>query len=336
MVVAVIGAGPAGASLAWCLAKRGIAVVVYDKAHFPRPKACGEGLLPPGVAALREMGLEPPGFPQVRGLRFVAPSGESVEADFPEGHGLVVHRERFDAWLVSMAREAGAEVHEGTQAPEDLEADVVVAADGLHSRFAEGEPDAPRRIGFSTHAKGIDVGDRVEVRFRPEGEVYLAPCGGVTLVAALMRLDRFRRLGDGDAVRALVGAVETTSPVLALSPLGRFVPEVVRGNLMLIGDAAGAADPITGEGMSLALRSALVAAEAIAKGDLAPYGRWRIEEGDAVRAFGRRLLAMARWADRVIPRLKRRPEALAELVEVAVGRRRLRDVRLRTWLKALA
>jgi flavin-dependent dehydrogenase len=336
MVVAVIGAGPAGASLAWCLARRGIGVVVHEKARFPRPKACGEGLLPPGVAALRQMGLEPPEFPRVSGLRFVAPSGESVEADFPGGHGLVVHRERFDAWLVAKAREAGAEVREGSPAPAELEADVVVAADGLHSRFAEGEPDSPRRIGFSTHARGIDTGGRVEIRFRPEGEAYLAPCGDGTLVAALMRLESFRRLEDGDAVRALVGPVETTTPVLATSPLGRFVPEVVRGNLLLFGDAAGAADPITGEGMSLALRSAPVAAEAIASGDLASYARWRLEEGDALRAFGRRLLSLARWADRVVPRLRRRPEALAELVEVAVGRRRLADVRWRTWLKALA
>ena len=331
MVVAIVGASVAGASLAYCLAKRGIEVVVYDKATFPRAKACGEGLLPPGVDALREMGLTPPDVPSVRGLRFVSGS-DSVEADFPAGHGLVVRRERFDAWLVAQARAAGAVIHEGTPAP-DLDADVIVAADGIHSRYADGRPDEPRRIGFSTHADGIETGGRVEVRFCRDGELYLAPGG---LAAALMRADRFRAVDDGDAFRHLGLSITPTSPVLSMSPLGLDVREIVRGNLLLIGDAAGAPDPITGEGMSLALRSALVAAEAIARGRLEEYAAWRREEGDAVRRFGRLLLAMGRRAKTFVPRLRRRPEVLAQLVEVAVGRRRLGAIPIKSWLKLLA
>ncbi len=330
MVVAIVGASVAGASLGYCLAKRGIEVVIYDKATFPRPKACGEGLLPPGVAALREMGLVPPEFPAVRGLRFVAQNGESVEADFPAGNGLVVRREQFDAWLVQQARAAGADVREGTPAP-DLDADVIVAADGIHSRFADGRPDEPLRIGFSTHADGIDTGGRVEVRFRDGGELYLAPGG---LAAALMRADRYREYGD--AFRHLGLPLTPTSPVLSMSPLGLRVREIVRGNLLLIGDAAGAPDPITGEGMSLALRSAIVAADAIAGGRLEAYAAWRLEEGDAVRRFGRLLLAMGRRAKTFVPRLRRRPEVLAQLIEVAVGRRRLGAVPIKSWLKLLA
>ncbi len=323
----IIGAGVAGASLAWCLAKRGVDVTVYDKARFPRPKACGEGLLPPGVAALREMGLEPPPFPEVNGLRFVAPSGESVEVAFPAGRGLVVRRELFDAWLVDRARAAGAQVFEGTPAPANLDADVVVAADGIHSRFAAGRPDEPRRIGFATHAPGVYDGDKVEIRFRPDGELYLAPGN---LVAALLRVDRLH----GDPFEQLLGR-RLEGPVLSVCPLGLHVPEVVRGNLLLIGDAAGAPDPITGEGMSLALRSALVAADAIVRGRLDEYALWRREEGDAVRRFGRLLLSMGRIADSLVPRLRRRPEVLAQLVEVSVGRRRLRDLPLRSWFKLL-
>jgi len=328
MVVAIVGASVAGASLAWCLAKRGIEVVVYDKAVFPRPKACGEGLLPPGVRALRDMGLTPPEFPCVRGLRFVS-GGESIEADFPAGHGLVVRRETFDAWLVAQARSAGAVIHEGTPAP-DLDADVIVAADGLHSRYAKGVPDQPRRIGFSTHADPIETDGRVEVRVLDDGELYLAPGG---LAAALMRADRYDRV---DPFRQLGLSIVPTTPVLAMAPLGLEVREIVRGNLLLIGDAAGAPDPITGEGMSLALRSALPAADAIARGRLEEYAQWRREEGDAARRLGRLLLAMGRRASTFVPRLRRRPEVLAQLVEVAVGRRRLASLPVKTWLKLVA
>ena len=55
--VVVVGAGPSGATTALLLARRGHEVVLVDRARFPRDKACGEGLMPPGVDALRRIGL---------------------------------------------------------------------------------------------------------------------------------------------------------------------------------------------------------------------------------------------------------------------------------------
>ena len=55
--VVVVGAGPSGATTALLLARRGHRVILIDRARFPRDKACGEGVMPPGVAALRRMGL---------------------------------------------------------------------------------------------------------------------------------------------------------------------------------------------------------------------------------------------------------------------------------------
>src|SRR6185436_7649737 len=97
-----------------------------------------------------------------------------------------------------------------------------------------------------------------------------------TLVAALMPVSRYRRIPDGDAIRHLLAPreIEYEAPALSISPLGRRVDEVVRGNVLAIGDAAGAPDPITGDGMSLSLRSAMVAAEAIASGRLGAYATW--------------------------------------------------------------
>jgi 2-polyprenyl-6-methoxyphenol hydroxylase-like FAD-dependent oxidoreductase len=56
--VVIVGAGPAGAALALALGRQGIEVALFDKAAFPRDKACGEGLMPSGVAVLQRLGLE--------------------------------------------------------------------------------------------------------------------------------------------------------------------------------------------------------------------------------------------------------------------------------------
>ena len=88
----------AGSAAALELGRRGLRVALLEKARHPRPKACGEGLLPHGVAALRELGLDFPGV-RVRGLRYVSPGGVTAEADFPSGYGMVVRREKFDAFV---------------------------------------------------------------------------------------------------------------------------------------------------------------------------------------------------------------------------------------------
>jgi flavin-dependent dehydrogenase len=300
-----------------CLARRGLRVVLYDKSRFPRPKACGEGVLPQGVAALGEMGLTPPGV-RVRGFRIVSRGGLAVEGDFPEGHGLAIRREAFDAWLLGEARAAGVEVREGEPLPDPAPARRVIAADGLHSRFGDGRPDRPARIGFSTHVRGLDVGDRVEIRFRDEGEMYLAPGPSDTLVAVLGRADRLRgQRGEDVVARFLGGVPELTTPVLGMGPLGRRVRDLLPGGVVLTGDAAGAPDPITGEGMSLALRSALKLADAIVRDDLDDYAAWRLREGARSRTFGRRLIALAPFSDRVVRRLAARPARMRRLMAAA-------------------
>ena len=97
----VVGGGPAGSALAIMLGRRGVRVRLYEKATHPRLKPCGEGLLPHGVRALDDIaGL--PNVPRVRGLRFCA-KDVSIDADFPDQPGLVVRRDRFDAWLFERA-----------------------------------------------------------------------------------------------------------------------------------------------------------------------------------------------------------------------------------------
>jgi flavin-dependent dehydrogenase len=338
--VAIAGGGPAGAALAIELGRRGVRVNLYEKARYPRLKACGEGLLPHGVAALSSIaGL--PDAPRVRGLRFVVGSA-STEADFPEGFGLVVRRDRFDAWLFEHAA-ATPNVDARLGTPYHSEGErFLVGADGRHSQFHRRlDAHRPRRarVGLSAHVIGLDgFSDRVEVFFHREGELYIAPTGGSeTLVAALFHRDRFRRDGISyllntiPAVRDRARRVEFTTAVLAASPLGLRLPRVVHRDLLLIGDAAGAPDPITGDGIAMAMASVKPAADAIVSGDLAAYERVRLAMGRNADRLGRLLLAISRAEGRTALMLLKKRSLVTTLLDVALGRRPM-DVR--TLLKA--
>src|ERR1700694_3124555 len=113
--IAVVGAGPSGATTALLLARAGHAVTVFDRARFPRDKACGEGLMPPGVRVLRDLDLLVPvldtGAQQLHGVEYTHPEGHpTAYAPFappPQGGepwGLGVRRTTFDRVLVDALR----------------------------------------------------------------------------------------------------------------------------------------------------------------------------------------------------------------------------------------
>lgn len=328
--VTIVGGGPAGAALAIALGRQGVRVELYEKAHYPRLKACGEGLLPHGVSALRDLvGL--PDVPTVRGLRFCA-GPESVDADFPTGHGLVVRRDRFDTWLFNLAAATpNVDARPGTRFT-GARAEVLVGADGRGSMFHRrlpAVPATPRRVGLSTHAVGVEgVTDRVEVFFHGDGELYLAPTGGgEVLISALFDYRHFRPDGMTrlleriPALRARTRRIEFTTPLLASAPLGSFVPRVVdkTQRLLLVGDAAGAPDPIVGDGLALAFSSTQDAASAIVSGDFDAYQRRRLARGAKARRLGRLMLALSRSERRGAWFLRHGAALVPRLLDVAVA-----------------
>ncbi|WP_329158119.1 geranylgeranyl reductase family protein [Streptomyces sp. NBC_01717] len=162
--VIVVGAGPAGSSAAFHLAKAGIDVLLLEKAQFPREKVCGDGLTPRAVYQLIRMGIDikAPGWTRSRGMRWVA--GEhQVHIDWPAlgrypDFGLSRSRQDFDDILAHHAVEAGARLRSGvkvtrpvtdrtgritgvtaaagTKEPVAFHAPVVIAADGASARLA--------------------------------------------------------------------------------------------------------------------------------------------------------------------------------------------------------
>jgi flavin-dependent dehydrogenase len=145
--VVVVGAGPAGASVAIRLARRGVDVCLLDRARFPRVKPCGEFLSPGATPILEELGVrdavEAVGAIRLEHVRIDA-HGAVVELDFPVGEGgpawgYSLSRHALDAILLDAARKAGARVHEETRV-EEVRIDSARAM--VAARGPDGEPTA--------------------------------------------------------------------------------------------------------------------------------------------------------------------------------------------------
>ncbi|HEY2744176.1 MAG TPA: FAD-dependent oxidoreductase, partial [Polyangia bacterium] len=224
--VVIAGAGPAGCATALACARRGLEVLLVDRARFPRDKPCGEGLLPTGVGALAELGL----LAAVRrtalrldGVGFsVDDDGAPVAfAEFPAGerapaYGLGVRRLAFDALLVEAVRaQPTATVLEGVAARAPLrgsdgavcglatdvgpiEARVVAAADGLRSRLraalglsrpaARGDSGGAARVGLRAHLRvaAPPFGPRVRIIVGRALEYYVTPLSGTEVQLAIL------------------------------------------------------------------------------------------------------------------------------------------------------
>ncbi|MFP5377717.1 MAG: NAD(P)/FAD-dependent oxidoreductase [Acidimicrobiia bacterium] len=149
--VAVVGGGPAGAAAAITLARAGRAVVLVDKARFPRDKCCGDGLTTGALRRLEALGLRPGSVPSwfaVDDVHVRGPAGREVAFPLPRGPGLfaaIARRSDLDAALLDVARDAGVEVHDGCGLRgARLDGDggsIVVDVDGLgpvRARYAVG------------------------------------------------------------------------------------------------------------------------------------------------------------------------------------------------------
>src|ERR1019366_4058807 len=208
----VVGAGPSGATAALLLARGGHEVVLVDRARFPRDKACGEGLMPPGVEALRRLGLYErvleTGARPLRGITYrLAKGGPGVHLPFPippDGgapEGLGIRRTSFDEALVdAVRRQPHATVGEGERvtglirdAAErvvgvattagEIRARIVIGADGLHSQVRawaglRARPQTRLRYGLAGHWR-VETRDRdaVTVTLAGDHEWYEAPVG---------------------------------------------------------------------------------------------------------------------------------------------------------------
>lgn len=293
---AVIGAGPAGALVAYELARQGARVLLIDRARFPREKVCGGCLNGAALAALQQVGLGD--LPQ----RLAAPRlfntrlytrWNRAELSLPTGYSLA--RSTFDAALVCEAIAAGADFLPETMArvahtdptarwlqlerlgtKTMLRARVVLVADGLSGRALAGKRHFQPQI---VPASRLGLGVTIAAKDLPyeSGTIYMACVRGAYLgmvrledgrlnLAAACDAQLLRRAGSPTQLAARLlqevalpfPAELTTAAWQGTPPLTRSRRRLADERLFVLGDAATYVEPFTGEGMAWALQAAIL------------------------------------------------------------------------------
>ncbi|HVG65522.1 MAG TPA: geranylgeranyl reductase family protein [Actinomycetota bacterium] len=323
----VIGGGPGGSATAFHLARGGARVLLAEKQTYPRDKVCGDGLTPRAVRALDHMGLreEYQSWSRSAGLK-VHGGGHVIELPWPEledypSFGLARPRADLDQLLARTAAKAGADLWESTDVveplvenglvrgavvrregedPVDVRAEVVVAADGASSRFAQAlglVRDDHRPIGVAIRQyfrsdrdtdPWIDSylelwkGDHLLPGY---GWVFPLADGTVNVGCGLLNTSEgFRNTNYRDLLKGWLPTVAAewdfdpadpvAKPRSAPLPMGASRHPPLHRGVLFVGDAAGLVNPFNGEGIDYAMESGQLAAE---------VGLAVLESGDRTR-----------------------------------------------------
>ncbi len=329
----IVGAGPAGSVTARFAAESGAKVLLIDRRpEIGIPVLCGEGISQ-RIDNWNMLEGSDWIATKMDGAKIYSPDDTMVTLSKEMAGnetGYVVYRDRFDKELARQAGKAGAELLLKTEAVSlvkkngkiagvkvdqfgeefEIESDIVVACDGVESKVG-------KWAGINTTVKPVDLETCFQYTLEnvnwpedyaefylgknraPGGYVWVFPKGdgefnvGIGVLASLSSpgkpkalLDKFiddhPGLKKGSPVRMLTGAVSVAKPV-----------ETVRDNLLLVGDAARHADPITGGGLTTSLEGGKIAGEVI--GDAVEQQKFDKEfletyEKRWKQAFGQKLL----------------------------------------------
>ena len=283
----IVGGGPAGLAVGIVAAEQGLSAIVVERREFPPDKACGEGVLPPGVKALQRLGIadrfdHSTSYP-FAGIRFIQEDGSAAESRMP-ANGLGIRRTVLVERLAARAQEVGAVLRQrcsvlgfkasATEAAVQttqgkILGRLVVAADGLHSSLRkvsglEAPPSSRRRFALRQHYRIRPWTEFVEVYVDAKGEAVVTPvsdeCVSINSVwedGLVEQPNIPSLLGRFPALLGKLGNAHAISSVRGAGPMARAATRRNGDRMVLVGDAAGFVDSISGDGLSIAFNSAL-------------------------------------------------------------------------------
>lgn len=298
MKIAIVGAGPGGSTCALQLARQHRhEVTLLDRDEFPRPKTCGSGLGPRCLQLFQEIGLADtlePKAQKIHGLRFVGPGGNEAVLSSNKVEAWIIARSDFDAEIAFAAERAGAKFVQGFNAKRllrdpsgrivgisdgktEVEADLVIFADGAHSRFSIDKRPKRQIAAIMAWYEGVPYQPGIlemyfDKRVKPwygwlfpetETRVNVGICYDPNDPADPKRLlDDVIATHVGDRLKNAqqVGKYKG-HPIVYTEGVG----PITSPGAIWIGESARLTNAATGEGISYAMRSAVVAADVISR-----------------------------------------------------------------------
>lgn len=284
--VIVVGAGPAGTTAARSLAAWGVSVLLLERCRLPRYKPCGGAITKRTIQFLAPLDISPVIETWVRKLVVQSPNGESFTANLLEGLIATVMRDKFDTYLTDAAILAGARLKSGEpvlrceQKMDGVEVTTtcgtyrclaLIGADGANSVVAEQMGLKPKRRAVSIVAElspqakeRWDDNIHLHFPFNLNGYAWCFPKGDHLSVGIYTRSPQIPDWREW--LHCYLANLELNDCLDRRKIRGHAIPIADKhsvfhkGKVIVVGDAAGVADPFTGEGISWAVYTGRLAA----------------------------------------------------------------------------
>jgi len=340
----VVGGGPAGLAAAIAARRKGFQVTVADGAAPPIEKPCGEGMMPETLAVLNVLGVNfapEEGF-RFRGVSFIQ-QGATVSADFAHGRGLGLRRPALHEGLWRAAENCGVRILwktpvRGMQGQTvqlscgTIRARWIVGADGHGSRIRrwsglDSAVGHERRYANRRHYQVRPWSNRMEVYWGSTAQGYVTPIASdevcvVTMGNTPQAASFHNALNDLPELRERLAGARLGSRERGAVSAMLSLQRVQRGNVVLLGDASGGVDAITGEGLRMAFQQALALADALVTGDLQPYQRAHRKIARRPMLMGNLMLWLSRHSpirERAIRAMQQRPDLFTHMLATHMG-----------------
>jgi len=305
----IVGAGPAGSTAAYLLAKSGIKSLLIDKSNFPRYKLCG-GLLSNKTINLLEIiygetekSLTKKGIIKYTPhyYKFFYKTKLIIDKETKDNL-FFINREDYDYFLLNKVREAGSEILLG-ETVEDIDPNshAIITSKGkkIHGKLiigADGANSIIRRKAFSSETdpsikgiKNLAIALQIDLPLNQirKGTVIDSLTNSTSLFFDFIRYGYSWVFPNKTFLKIGIGGLQSKNKSSIFSlfskflsflgvdsffindakgapvPLGNYLSKPIKDSVILIGDAAGCVDPLTGEGIYYAHKSAELAARAI-------------------------------------------------------------------------